>query len=107
GVAVVHQVSDGATFELQECRVAALCRTRLVPHAGRGAYAVQQSAADQSHNVEMMGALAEYHAATHVRVELGGQSRSIQPVIEIPAADHFQLADLPTADQLAHRPDWR
>src|SRR5581483_9979448 len=73
----------------------------------RGADAAQHAPTDQPRDVEMMRSLTKDNASAHASVQLCWQARTIQPVIEIPAADHAQRTDLARAHQLANRADRR
>jgi hypothetical protein len=106
-VAAVAETRRGAIFELEKSGVGAFGWSIWIPHADRGSHAAHESAPDQPSNVEVVRSLAEDDATALTRVQLRGQARPVQPVIEVPAVDHPQPSQTPAAHDLADGLDRR
>ena len=104
-VAVVDGGRGGAVGEIQKDGVGADRAAALVPVEGRGAHALDQPAADQPQDVDLMRALAIGDAAALPDVELGGAARPRHPIGEVPGVDHADAAERAGRHDLAHARD--
>src|SRR6202035_4475633 len=86
-VAVEHQGRAGSILELEECRVIAFSGEILVRPPGRRPQALDQSAAEEAHDIDLVRALPKADAAADAGVDFRGEPRALQPIIEVPGAD--------------------
>ncbi len=91
--------------EAEERRERPLGRTIAVPRAGQRAHAANEPAAQQSNDVDLVRALAEYHAATPGRDQLLRPPRAVHEIGVVLGVDHAQRPARAAGDDLARAQD--
>src|SRR4029453_19377159 len=100
--AAIHGARGRAVLELQVGHVRVLGGTLRVAVPCHRADAAEQTATDESQDVELMRPLPEGHATAQARVELLGVAWAIEPVGEAPLLPHAAPAK---RGRLAYFPD--
>src|ERR1051326_8317246 len=92
-VSAVDQRGGSAVLELQQRRAAALGRPRRIQHGRLRAHAPNQTAAEQAHDIDLMGDLIKENAAASRRIELLRATRAIQKVGVVETMNHSETTE--------------
>src|SRR5499433_1402479 len=105
--ATIHGARGRAVLELQVGHVRVLGGALRVAVPCHRADAAEQTATDESQDVELMRSLPEGHATAQARVELLGVAWAIEPVGEAPIVQHADPAERAALGDLSDLADRR
>src|SRR6516164_4820981 len=101
GVPAVSQRGKHTIIEPQQRAVGAFGRSIAVPRPGDGPDAHRTAAGEQTHDVDLMGGLAEYHATSGGGIELRRATGAIEKIRVIDSLHHPYGAKLTTLNDIA------